>query len=105
MKNVHDLLCSAIQNKCLISFKYKDERESRIAEPHDYGVIGGAAKLLVYQLEGASKSGDIPCWKMLSVDDMYSLRILRKSFPGGRGTASGKHKKWDHLFARVAPVV
>jgi hypothetical protein len=99
----HDSICFAIANKRLITFNYKEDRESRTAEPHDYGIMGGSAKLLVYQTEGVSKTSRLPCWKILNVNDIHSLHILKKPFPGGRTVPSGKHKKWDQLFIRVSP--
>ena len=100
---VHDALYFAIANKRLIRFKYKKEHDLRTAEPHDYGIMGGSAKLLVYQTEGFSNTSSLPCWKVLNVEDLHSLRILKKSFLGGRPVPSAKHKKWDQIFIRVSP--
>lgn len=60
-KSIHRLLCAAINNKRLIEFQYKKRR--RVAEPHDYGMIKRVKKLLTYQVEGESESGDLPDWR------------------------------------------
>jgi hypothetical protein len=43
-----------------------------------------------------------PCFQ-LGLDDLSDIRILDRTFPGGRPTPSGKHHKWDKLFIRVKP--
>ena len=98
--SVHDLLCFAIDNKRLVEFQYKGLL--RIAEPHDYGIIDGVGKLLVYQLGGESRSGSLPDWRTPKVADIRGLQVLEETFPGGRSVPSGKHKKWEKLFKRVS---
>lgn len=93
------LLRTAIASRRLIQFDY--ENYLRIAEPHDYGVIGGEKQLLIYQIDGESRSGTIPNWRLVRVAAMNRVQILSKEFAGGRSIPSGKHKKWDQLIARV----
>lgn len=97
--SIDQLLHRAIASKRLIQFDY--ENYLRIAEPHDYGAIGGERQLLVYQIGGESRSGKIPDWRLMRVSAMKRVRILNKEFAGGRSIPSGKHKKWDQLIARV----
>jgi hypothetical protein len=99
ISSVDQVLREAIATKRLIQFDYEDYR--RIAEPHDYGELGGDKQLLVYQIGGQSRSGTIPNWRLVRVAAMKRLRILNKGFAGGRSIPSGKHKKWDRLFIRV----
>jgi hypothetical protein len=96
---IDQLLRTAIVSKRLIQFDYDDY--PRIAEPHDYGEIGGDKQLLIYQIAGKSRSGRLPDWRLVRVAAMKRVRILSKAFPGGRSIPSGKHKKWDQLIARV----
>lgn len=98
---VHDLLCFAIDHKRLVEFEYQERH--RIAEPHDYGMKDGVQWLLIFQLRGESKSGGLPNWRWVEVDQIRKLRVLEESFPGGRPVPSDKHKKWDQLFIRVSP--
>jgi hypothetical protein len=97
--SVDQVVREAIAAKRLIQFEY--EGYLRIAEPHDYGVIGGEHQLLVYQIGGQSRSGTIPNWRLVRVTAMKEVRMLSKEFAGGRSIPSGRHKKWDQLIARV----
>jgi len=97
---LHDLLIHAIREKRLIAFHYKHPSD-RIVEPHDYGVIASTARLLGYQITGQSSSGASHGWKMFDVGAMKNLRLLDRTFPGSRATASQQHIEWDCLFARV----
>jgi hypothetical protein len=101
--SIHRLLRTAIASKRIIQFDY--DNYPRIAEPHDYGTIGGEKQLLIYQIGGESRSGKIPNWRMVRVAAMKRVRMLSKAFAGGRAIPSGRHKRWDQLFARVAPTV
>lgn len=88
----------AIADKRLVELFYESKR--RIAEPHDYGIQKGGAKLLVYQVGGESSSR-IPGWKHLDVAKIERLVVLDEAFRGSRGAAHRHHKSWDVLFARV----
>jgi predicted DNA-binding transcriptional regulator YafY len=96
---LHQLLYSAIQNKQLIRFKYKNKE--RIVEPHDYGIQKGIVRLLSWQIGGQS-NGRLPGWRWFDVGEMQDLEIRDKSFPGNRDGA-GKHHQWEKIFIRVAP--
>ena len=97
---IDELLRAAIEQKRLIEVIYLDKR--RVVEPHDYGVHKGLIKLLGYQVDGAS-SGRLPNWRWMDVSLISSLRLLNRTFAGGRRTPSGKHHRWDQLLMRVGP--
>jgi hypothetical protein len=84
----------------MIRFAYHGK--SRLAEPHDHGILNGSVQLLSYQV-GGSSSRLLPNWLLTKVAEMTDLKLLDQTFPGGRPTASGKHIKWDVLFIRVKP--
>jgi len=86
-------LLAAIDQKRLIGLRFKGS--VRVAEPHDYGIRGGRETLLAYQLE--PEAG----WRWFEIERMSDLSVLAQRFPGGRSAPSGKHHKWDRLFARV----
>jgi predicted DNA-binding transcriptional regulator YafY len=92
------LLRSAIKQKRLIQFVYKDKL--RIVEPHDYGIHKGELKLLGFQLRGSS-TNPLPNWRWMLVNSISDLRMLNETFPGGR--PSRKHNEWDEIFIRVEP--
>jgi hypothetical protein len=95
----HHRLLAAIHEKRLVRFTLGGK--ARIAEPHDYGVRGGAARLLAYQISGESH-GPLPGWRWIDVARISGLELLERRFAGGRPT-SGRHHQWDVLFARVDP--
>jgi predicted DNA-binding transcriptional regulator YafY len=94
------LLREAIQTKHLIRFRYKNQE--RIVEPHDYGIQNGIARLFCYQAGGQSSS-PLPGWRLVDVSEMQDCEMLEQRFAGNRETPSGKHRKWDEVFIRVAP--
>jgi predicted DNA-binding transcriptional regulator YafY len=98
--NVDELLRTAIEHKRLIRLLYRNK--DRIVEPHDYGIHKGSVKLLGYQVAGSS-SGKLPNWRWMEIDLISDIRLLNKTFAGGRPTSSGKHQTWDKLFIRVKP--
>ena len=86
-------LVAAIARKRLIALRFKDA--ARIAEPHDYGIRSGRETLLAYQL--SPETG----WRWFEIERMSDLKMLDRTFAGGRSAPSGKHHQWDVLFARV----
>jgi len=82
------LLRAAIEQKRLIQLVYKGK--PRVVEPHDYGIHNGSLKLLSYQVGGAS-SGRLPNWRWMEVNSISDVRLLNRTFPGGRPGPAGKH--------------
>ena len=76
MNALDDLLRKAIAEKRLVSLTLHGR--PRIGEPHDYGVADGVPTLF-----------------------LSDLRLLEKRFAGARPAPSGRHKKWDVLYASV----
>ena len=98
--NVDKLLRTAIGHRRLIRLVYQNKE--RIVEPHDYGIHNGSVKLLAYQV-GGSSSGKLPNWRWMEADLISDLRLLDRTFPGGRPTPARQHHRWDELFIRVKP--
>lgn len=92
-------LRTAIAGERLVTFSYQGRQ--RKAEPHDYGVNKGKARLFCYQVAGESRSGKLPDWRLLEVPDISGLELTAESFPGPR-SVSGPHIEWDELFASVS---
>jgi hypothetical protein len=90
----------AIGGRRLIRFQFHGCL--RVAEPHDFGVRNGAVQLLVYQVGGESRSGKLPNWRWIAVDELTALEVLEQRFPGGRAAPSGAHSQWDELYLRVS---
>ncbi len=97
---IDELLRVAIQEKRLVQLIYR--HRPRIVEPHDYGIQKGSIKMLAYQV-GDPSSGPLPNWRWMEVELISEIRLLNRTFPGGRPSPSGKHHQWDQLFVRVKP--
>jgi len=97
--SIDELLRAAITQRRQIRFWYGGKE--RIAEPHDYGVHKGKARLLAYQVGGQSTSGPLPAWRLVDISGMTQLEVLEKTFPGNRPAPSGRRHNWERLFIRV----
>jgi hypothetical protein len=94
------LIRTAIAQRHLIRFELGGL--PRIAEPHDYGDMNGTLRLFVFQVGGESRSGRLPDWRLVSLDNASSFELLERTFPGPRPVPSGHHQKWDRLLASVS---
>ena len=92
------LLRQAIHEKRLVRFVYQGK--TRIAEPHDYGVMKGVDRLFCYQLRGES-SGPLPNWRLVDLLKISKLELLNQTFAGSREAEYEKHFNWDKIYARV----
>ena len=101
MEHVDQLLCVAIAERRLVTFDLDGFR--RVAEPHDFGVIDGVAKLFFYQIGGESRSGRPVGWRWAVLPRISNLQILGEAFSGPRPVSSGRHVHWDALIATVSP--
>jgi hypothetical protein len=90
----------AIAEKRLVAFSLAGCE--RVAEPHDYGLVGGAAKLFFYQVGGASRSRQPLGWRWAELAKLSDLRVLDQHFPGSRAIPTGRHHRWDVLYASVS---
>ena len=76
-------ICDAIRNRQLLRLNYN--WGYRTVEPHAYGLNDNGHELLrVYQVAGASESGEPRGWKLLRVDEIHGLAILEENFSGPR---------------------
>lgn len=99
--SLDELLRFAIAHKRLIQVSYGGAR--RVGEPHDYGVMKGSPKLLIFQIgAGGSRQKEAGDWKLLDVSKIDTCLLLDETFPGSRQDASHRHHTWDEVYARVA---
>jgi hypothetical protein len=94
------LLRFAIGERRILTFTYHGL--PRRAEPHDYGIVDGVPKLFFYQVGGRSRSGRPIGWRWAILPDISDLTVLDVTFGGTRPSLSGRHVKWDVLFASVS---
>lgn len=102
--NVDKLLRTAIAERRVITFILNERM--RLAEPHDYGLIDGEPRLFFYQVGGESRSGRPVGWRWAVLSKVSAMQVLDEHFPGPRPAPSGRHVKWERLFAtaRLAQV-
>jgi hypothetical protein len=98
--NVDVALRRAIGERRLVTFTLHGL--PRRAEPHDYGVIHGEAKLFFYQVGGRSRSGRPFGWRWALLSEIQQLQLLHQTFRGSRDSRSGRHVDWDRLIASVS---
>ena len=99
-EEIDQLVRQAIAEKRLVTFSL--DGCDRLAEPHDFGLIDGTRRLFFYQVGGASRSGRPLGWRWAVLEKISDLRILDDHFPGSRPVPSGRHQRWDVLFASVS---
>jgi hypothetical protein len=94
------ILRTAIRDRRIVTFTL--DGHHRVAEPHDYGTIGGNKKLFFYQIGGESRSMPATGWRWAELGKISGLKVLDKHFAGARLTPSGRHVRWQKIFASVS---
>lgn len=96
------LLRAAIANRHLLQITY--DGTGRLVEPHDYGVLNGEVKLLVFQLRTLDKRPTgFRVWRLFEVPKITACTMSEETFAGSRSESRQRHHAWDILYARVAP--
>jgi hypothetical protein len=90
----------AIAQKRLLEIRYK--RAVRIVEPHDYGVIDGTERLLIFQLRGPDSGKGTVGWRLLDVVKIESCVVTNRSFAGSRSQSHQHHYQWETLYAGIS---
>ncbi len=89
-------ICSAIHSRQLISFSYHDY--PRVVEPHTFGEDKkGHSTLRADQVQGGSRSGRVPYWRIFHRDEMYGVTVLQETFEG----PSSGYKRGDPFFSTI----
>lgn len=95
---VDKVVCQAIQERRIVEFSLHGLL--RIAEVHLYGTHKGTPQMLVYQVGGASKSGGLPHWRRVALEDVSGLRLLDERFTETR-LSEPRPAGWDGVFMVV----
>ena len=92
------IIRNAIANKEVIEFTYQGY--PRVVEPHVYGIKNGKRQILVYQIGGLTSSGKIPDWRLVNLDEISCLRVIKEQkFAGPREYHEANYKDWDAVIA------
>ncbi len=96
---MNEEIIKAIENKNLIEFLY--DGESRIVEPHCYGVTTkGNEAIRAFQVSGYSSSGKMG-WKMYDLSKAEDITILEKHFSTPRHGYKKGDKGMDEIFCEL----
>lgn len=78
--NNEQLLIEAIKNKKLIDFYYED-KPIRKAAPHAIYISSkGKKNLDAYQYDGYSDRGNLPAWRIFTLEKMENIILLDEKF-------------------------
>jgi hypothetical protein len=100
MNELDECIRRGIAEKRLLELGYK--RAVRLAEPHDYGVLDGTTRLLIFQLRGPNSGRGAVGWRLLDVIKIESCVVTEQTFAGSRGQSHRQHHEWETLYARVS---
>lgn len=93
-------ISTAIRNKNLISFNYKNL--PRVVKPHAYGETRSSGeRLRAYQIDGQSESRSVPCWGFFKVEEMENICVLSDTFDGPEKGFSRGDKAISRIYAEL----
>lgn len=95
---MEQLIRVAIRDRRLLEFVLNGLR--RVAEPHIFGIRRGAHQMLIYQVSGQTRSGNLPSWRTAHLRRITHLRILDQRFESAR-LSPDEIVGWDEIFAKV----
>ena len=60
----------------------------------------GKRQILVYQIGGLTSSGKIPDWRLVNLDEISGLRVIKEQkFAGPRENRAANYEDWDTVIA------
>jgi hypothetical protein len=98
LDSLDECIRRAIAEKRLLELRYKGA--VRLSEPHDYGVINGTRRLLIFQLHGPNSGKGPVGWRLLDLVKIESCAVTGQTFFGGRGQSLQQHYQWETRYAR-----
>ena len=94
------LIKSAIENKQLLSFTYKDKK--RLVEPYTFGQSKqGKDTLSAFQIEGGSDGEGDMCWRQFALREMKNLTLLDDTFENTREDYHPDNAKMSFIYWTV----
>jgi predicted DNA-binding transcriptional regulator YafY len=97
---MNEMIKSAIENKKVIEFYYKDDL--RIVEPFVLGIsTTGKESLRGFQVAGDSTDSSNFSWKLFTVAKISNLRVKDENFIGNREYYNPDDSAFSQIFARV----
>jgi len=97
---MNQIICDAIYNRCVLKFTYHGH--PRVVEPHAYGLSRALNEVIrCYQTDGTSRSGKVPDWKLIRVDQIESLTVTEEHFVGERDGYVKGDKGMSTIFCEL----
>src|SRR6266571_564604 len=97
------LVCTAIRNQTLLSFRYEDGYE-RVVEPHLCGRnTADHDALSAWLVRGHSQSDARPGWRDYLLAEMRSVELLKDDFDGPRKGFNPIDPRFVQVYCRLKP--
>ena len=94
------IIKSAIENKQLLSFTYKDKK--RVVEPYTFGQSKqGKDTLSAFQIDGGTTASGQECWRQFPLREMKNLKILDDTFENTREDYHVDNAKMNFIYWTV----
>ena len=94
------IIKSAIENKQLLSFTYKDK--NRLVEPYTFGQSKqGKDTLSAFQIEGGSDASADMCWRQFPMREMKNLKLLDDKFENVREDYDPENARMSFIYWTV----
>lgn len=96
---MNQTICRAIQEQMVLDPRYHGY--SRLVERHAYGRDKNRDEILrCYQVSGGSESGERMGWKLLKIEEMFSLSATSREF-GARAEYRRNDKAMEYIFCQI----
>ena len=94
------IIKTAIENKQLLSFTYKDKK--RLVEPYTFGQSKqGKDTLSAFQIEGGSDATADMCWRQFPMREMKNLKLLDDKFENVREDYDPENARMSFIYWTV----
>ena len=94
------IIKSAIENKQLLSFTYKDK--NRLVEPYTFGQSKqGKDTLSAFQIEGGADGEGDMCWRQFPLREMKNLKLLDEKFENVREDYNPENARLSFIYWTV----
>ena len=97
---VNQTICDAIHNRRVLRFAYHGH--PRVVEPHAHGLNRAQNELVrCYQTGGTSRSGKVPDWRLMRVDQIESLTVTEERFADARSGYVKGDRSMSTIFCEL----
>jgi hypothetical protein len=99
--SVEGALRRAIEERRVVCLVDRDGR-LRIVEPHVlFETKAGVRQIEVYQRSGDSRTGGLPDWRHVALEDIHAVIVSEEGFTPQPSFNPANHRMFPHIEARV----